>query len=60
MILRGRKIALLLGMLGTLGQLLRALLGFRLGAVARRGLLPGVDLLLQRRLGGIVAHDAEA
>ena len=55
MILRLREVALFLGMLGALGQLLRAFAGFGLGAIARRGLLPVVDLLLQRRLGGIVA-----
>src|ERR1035437_7800681 len=60
MILCRRKVALFLGMPGALGQLLRPFAGFRLRAVARRGLLPFVDLLLHRRLGGIVAHDAEA
>jgi len=59
-ILRGGQIALFLGMLGAFGQLLRAFAGFRLLAVAGGGLLPLVDLLLQGRLGGIVAHDPEA
>ena len=59
MILRGRKVALLLGMLGAFGQLFGAFAGFRLGAVARCGLLPVVDLLLQRRLGRVVAGTAE-
>src|SRR5258708_24644250 len=53
------KVALLLGLLGAFGQLLRALAGFRLRTVARGGLLPFVDLLLQRYLGGSVAHHAE-
>jgi len=60
MIFCGRQVALFLGVLGALGQLFRPFAGFRLRAVARRGLLPLVDLLLQRRLGGSVAHDAEA
>ena len=52
---RGRKVALVLGMLGALRQLLGAFAGFRLGTIARRGLGPVVDLLLQRRLRGFVA-----
>ncbi len=55
-----REVALVFGMLGALGQLLRAFAGLGLRAVARRGLLPFLDLLLQRRLGGIVAHEGEA
>ena len=55
MILGLRKVALFLGMLGAFGQLILTFAGFRLGAIARRGLLPVVDLLLQRRLGGVVA-----
>ena len=55
MIFGGREVALVLGMLGALGKLLGTFAGLRLGAIARRGLLPVVDLLLQRRLGGIVA-----
>ena len=59
-IFRGRLVALMLGMLGPRRQLLRTLAGFRLRAVARGGLLPVVDLLLQRRLGGVVARGAKA
>src|SRR5438874_12120902 len=59
-IFRGGEVALFLGVLGALGRLLGAFAGLRLGAVARRGLLPVVDLLLQRRLGGIVARAGEA
>src|SRR6478672_6155897 len=60
MILCSRLVALVLGMLGSLGELLGSLAGFRLGAVARRGLLPFIDLLLQGSLGGFVAGSAEA
>ena len=60
MVFRQRKVALMLGVLGALGQLLGAFASLRLGAVTRRGLLPVVDLLLQRRLGGIVARAGEA
>src|SRR2546430_2052928 len=56
----GGEVALFLGVLGALGQLLGAFASLRLGAVTRRGLLPVVDLLLQRRLGGIVARAGEA
>ena len=59
MIFRFRKIALLLGMLGPLRQLLLPFAALGIGAVALRGLLPLVDLLLHRRLGGLVARGAE-
>ena len=49
-IFRLRKVALFFGVLGAFGQLLGAFVGFGLGAIARRGLLPLVDLLLQPRL----------
>src|ERR1700747_1896487 len=55
MVFGGREIPLFLCMLGALGKLLGPLASLGLGAVARRGLLPVVDLLLRRRLGGIVA-----
>ena len=45
MIAGGREIAVMLGMLGALGELFLPFAGFRLGAIARRGLLPGLDLL---------------
>ena len=60
MVSRHRKVALFLGVLGACRQLLRPFAGLRLGAVARGGLLLFVDLFLQRRLGAIVAHEAEA
>src|SRR6516165_10920727 len=60
MVLGGRKISFLLCMLGAFGELLGALAGFRLGAVARGRLLPVVDLLLRRSLGGVVACRGEA
>ncbi len=50
-----RQFAFFLGMLGAFGQLLGAFAGFRLGAIARGGLLPIVDLLLRGGPGGIVA-----
>jgi len=53
-------VALMLGMLGALGEFFRALAGFRLRAITRGGLLPVIDLLLQRSLGRIVADRAEA
>ena len=55
-----RIVALVLSLLGALGELFRSFAGFRLRAVARRGLVPVVDLLLQRRLGGIVPDRAQA
>ncbi len=60
MILGRRLVALVLGFLGALGELFRTFASLRLRAIARRGLVPVVDLLLQRRLGGIVAHGPEA
>src|SRR6185437_3796908 len=60
MVFRLREVALFLGDLGALGQLLGAFVGLGLGAVALRGLLPVVDLLLDRGLGGVVAGGAEA
>jgi hypothetical protein len=60
MIFRRREVALFLGMPGAFGQLLRPFAGLRLGAVARRGLLPVVDLLLRRRLERVVATAAQA
>src|SRR5205807_3139155 len=59
-VFRCRLVALVLGVLGALGKLFRAFVGFGLRAVARRGLVPVVDLLLQRRLGGVVVDGAEA
>src|ERR1700704_1323494 len=59
MILRGRLVAFMLGVLGAGRQLLRTLAGFRLRAVARGGLLPVLDLLLQCRLGRVVARSSE-
>src|SRR5207237_8481985 len=59
-IFRGGEVALFLGVLGALGQLLGAFASLRFGSVTRRGLLPVVDLLLQRRLGGIIARAGEA
>src|SRR5690348_5619731 len=55
MILRRSEFAFLFGMLGALGELFGAFTGLGLRAVARRGLLPVVDLLLQCSLHGIVA-----
>ena len=49
MIFCGGEVALLFRLPGALRELLGALAGFRLGAVARRGLLPVVDLLLDRK-----------
>jgi hypothetical protein len=60
MIFRGGKVALFLRMLGAFGQLLLSLAALGIGAVAIGGLLPGVDLLLRRCLGGVVAGGAEA
>src|SRR5262244_3172765 len=56
MVFFGGEVALLLGVLGALGQFLAALMGRRLGAVARRSLLPVLDLLRQRGLVGVVAR----
>ena len=60
MILRGGKIALVLGVFGALGKLLGAFTGLGLGTVSRRRFLPVVDLLLQSRLRSGVADGAEA
>src|SRR5258708_19843444 len=60
MISRRRQVAFFFGLFGARGQLLRSLAGFRLGTITRGGLLPVVDLLLQRRLGGIIAGRSEA
>ena len=54
-----RNIALFLGVLGAFGQLLGPFVGFGLGAIARGGLLPIVDLLLRRGFGGLVGRSAE-
>src|SRR5689334_14441502 len=59
MVFRRGEVALLLGVLGALGELLAAFAGLRLRTVARGVLLPLVDLLLQGRLGGIVGGRAE-
>src|SRR3954451_14404815 len=59
MIFRSRLVALMLGVLGLFGQLLGAFAGLRLGAVALRGLLPVLDLLLSRGFGGLVGRGAE-
>src|SRR3954447_17242390 len=59
MIFRSRLVALMLGVLGLFGQLLGAFAGLRLGAVALRGLLPVLDLLLHGHLVGLVARRAE-
>ena len=45
MIFRGGLVALMLGVLGAFGELLRTLAGLGLRAIARRSLLPVVDLL---------------
>ena len=55
MVFRGSLVALVLGVLGAFSELFGALAGLWLGAVARRSLLPVIDLLLQCRLGGIVS-----
>jgi len=60
MVLRFRKVALFLGVLGAFGQLVLSFAGLGVGAVALGGLLPVVDLFLRRRLGGIFANGAEA
>src|ERR1700688_5030187 len=59
MVFRRGEVAPFLGLFGAFGQLLLPLASLGLGAVASCGLLPLVDLLLQRRLGGIVACGAE-
>src|SRR5580698_9737093 len=46
-------------MLGAFGKLILTFAGFRLRAIAGRGLLPVVDLLLQRRFGGGIADSTE-
>src|SRR5258708_39983509 len=55
MVFRGREIALFLGVLGAFGQFSLPFAALGIGAVALRGLLPVVDLLLQRSLCGVVA-----
>src|ERR1700761_6189386 len=60
MVLGFRQIALFLGMLGALGQLLRSFAGLRLRTIPGRGLLPVVDLLLHRRLGGVVGRSTKS
>src|SRR4029450_8205743 len=59
-VFRGRLVALVLGVLGALGEFFRTLAGFRLRTVTLRGLVPVVDLLLQRGLRRIVADGAAA
>src|ERR1700722_2481051 len=60
MVLRFREVALFFRDLGALGELLGAFLGLGFGAIALSGLLPVLDLLLHRGLGGIVGCGAEA
>src|SRR5436853_590273 len=58
-VMMGGKVALFLGVLGQVGQLLATLKGRGLGTVERSRLLPVVDLLRQRGLVGVVGRRAE-
>jgi hypothetical protein len=60
MIFGHREVARVLGVLGAFGELILSLAGTRVGTIVRRGLLPVVDLRLQRSFGRLISRQSEA